>query len=109
MSLSKQHDFLWRFRPHLPAPGAIAVFNRSWYVDVGVVTVHGLAAPEVIEERYGLINVFESRTARALRQPRRSMDVSWCPGPIFGPCFGTGSPSPPAPAPRAAPKTEGGR
>jgi PPK2 family polyphosphate:nucleotide phosphotransferase len=59
----KQHDFLWRFRPHLPAPGSIAVFNRSWYEDVGIVKVHGLVPPEVIEERYGLINAFERELA----------------------------------------------
>lgn len=59
----KQHDFLWRFRPHLPAPGTIAVFNRSWYEDVGIAKVHQLAPPEVIEERYGLINAFEREVA----------------------------------------------
>src|ERR1700712_292983 len=25
----KRHDFLWRVRPHLPAPGFLAVFDRS--------------------------------------------------------------------------------
>ena len=59
----KAHDFLWRFRPHLPTPGNIAVFNRTWYEDVGIVKVHGLATPEVIEERYGLINEFEQQVA----------------------------------------------
>ncbi|MDX6227673.1 MAG: hypothetical protein QOI76_1063, partial [Frankiales bacterium] len=61
----KQHDFLWRFRPHLPAPGTIAVFNRSWYEDVGIVKVHGLVGPDVIEERYGQINAFEAEAAAA--------------------------------------------
>src|ERR1700712_1630639 len=55
----KQHDFLWRFRRQLPTPGSIAVFNRSWYEDVGVVKVHQLTEPDVIEGRYAQINAFE--------------------------------------------------
>ena len=61
----KAHDFLWRFRPHLPTPGNIAVFNRSWYEDVGIAKVHGLAEPDVIEARYGQINDFEAEAAAA--------------------------------------------
>ncbi len=61
----KAHDFLWRFRPKLPAPGNIAVFNRSWYEDIGIVKVHQLAAPEVIEARYAEINAFEEEAAAA--------------------------------------------
>jgi PPK2 family polyphosphate:nucleotide phosphotransferase len=59
----KQHDFLWRFRQQLPAPGNIAVFNRSWYEDVGVVKVHQLDEPDVIEQRYAQINAFEEELA----------------------------------------------
>jgi PPK2 family polyphosphate:nucleotide phosphotransferase len=59
------HDFLWRFRPHLPTPGNIAVFNRSWYEDVGVVKVHNLVEPAVVEERYDLINNVEQEAAAA--------------------------------------------
>ena len=36
------HDFLWRIRRGLPAPGYVGVFNRSHYEDVLVVRVHGL-------------------------------------------------------------------
>jgi PPK2 family polyphosphate:nucleotide phosphotransferase len=61
----KQHDFLWRFMPHLPGPGNIAVFNRSWYEDVGIVKVHNLVGPETIEQRYGQINAFEAEAAAA--------------------------------------------
>jgi PPK2 family polyphosphate:nucleotide phosphotransferase len=39
------HDFLWRYKRHLPAPGQIAVFNRSHYEEVLVVRVH----PEHLE------------------------------------------------------------
>jgi PPK2 family polyphosphate:nucleotide phosphotransferase len=61
----KAHDFLWRFRPHLPTPGNVAVFNRSWYEDVGIAKVHNLVEPAVIEERYGLINDVEQEAAAA--------------------------------------------
>ena len=39
------HEFLWRYEQHLPAPGEIAVFNRSHYEEVLVVRVH----PEHLE------------------------------------------------------------
>jgi PPK2 family polyphosphate:nucleotide phosphotransferase len=41
------HDYLWRYKKHLPAPGQIAVFNRSHYEEVLVVRVH----PEHLEAR----------------------------------------------------------
>jgi PPK2 family polyphosphate:nucleotide phosphotransferase len=39
------HEYLWRYARHLPAPGQIAVFNRSHYEEVLVVRVH----PELLE------------------------------------------------------------
>jgi PPK2 family polyphosphate:nucleotide phosphotransferase len=42
------HDYLWRYRQHLPAPGQIAVFNRSHYEEVLVVRVH----PEHLEAQH---------------------------------------------------------
>lgn len=56
----KAHDFLWRIRKRLPQPGELGVFDRSHYEDVLIHRVRGLSSPEVIEERYGLINDFES-------------------------------------------------
>lgn len=56
----KAHDFLWRVRPQLPPPGFLGVFDRSHYEDVLVEKVHALAAPEVIEARYGTILDFEA-------------------------------------------------
>jgi PPK2 family polyphosphate:nucleotide phosphotransferase len=53
------HDFLWRVHPHVPAKGAIAIFNRSHYEDVLVVRVHKLVPREVWSARYELINEFE--------------------------------------------------
>ncbi|MGV8885549.1 MAG: PPK2 family polyphosphate kinase [Microbacteriaceae bacterium] len=55
----KQHDFLWRVRKQLPPAGYIGVFDRSHYEDVLIHRVRGFSTPEVIEERYGLINEFE--------------------------------------------------
>lgn len=55
----KQHDFLWRVRRQLPAPGQIGVFDRSHYEDVLIHRVHGFSSPEVIEERYATITSFE--------------------------------------------------
>jgi PPK2 family polyphosphate:nucleotide phosphotransferase len=57
------HDFLWRVERALPVAGEIGIFDRSHYEDVLVVKVHGLAAPDEIERRYGAINEFEERLA----------------------------------------------
>jgi PPK2 family polyphosphate:nucleotide phosphotransferase len=56
----RRHDFLWRIRNALPAPGYIGVFDRSHYEDVLIGRVHGLAAPEAIESHYDRINEFEA-------------------------------------------------
>ncbi len=55
----KAHDFLWRIRKRLPQPGELGVFDRSHYEDVLIHRVRGFSSPEVVEERYGLINDFE--------------------------------------------------
>lgn len=56
----KAHDFLWRVRAQLPAPGLIGVFDRSHYEDVLIHRVRGFSTPEVVEERYGIIEDFET-------------------------------------------------
>jgi len=56
----RRHDFLWRIRRQLPRPGEIAIFNRSHYEDVLIAKVRDLASPQVIEERYSIINRFEA-------------------------------------------------
>jgi PPK2 family polyphosphate:nucleotide phosphotransferase len=53
------HHFLWRIRRPLPAPGEIAIFNRSHYEDVVVPTVRGTLTDRVIARRYREINDFE--------------------------------------------------
>jgi PPK2 family polyphosphate:nucleotide phosphotransferase len=59
------HDFLWRIRKGLPAPGIIGVFDRSHYEDVLIARVRELAPPEEIERRYGAINEFEAEIVAA--------------------------------------------
>ena len=61
----RRHNFLWRIKPHVPAQGDIAIFNRSHYEDVLIVRVHNLAPPNVIERRYGEINEFEKEVAQS--------------------------------------------
>lgn len=56
-------DFLWRVHSHVPRKGSIGVFNRSHYEDVLIARVHGLAPPDLIEQRYGHINDFEKMLA----------------------------------------------
>jgi PPK2 family polyphosphate:nucleotide phosphotransferase len=58
-SAEREHDFLWRIRAALPAPGYLGVFNRSHYEDVLVARVHNLVPPEVWRSRYEEINAFE--------------------------------------------------
>lgn len=60
----RRHNFLWRIKPHVPAAGDIAIFNRSHYEDVLIVRVHDLATPKVIEKRYSEINEFEKDVAK---------------------------------------------
>lgn len=61
----KAHDFLWRFRQRLPAPGNIHVFDRSWYGRVLVERVEGYATAEEWERGYGEINAFEAELEAA--------------------------------------------
>lgn len=53
------HDFLWRIRKALPAPGHLGVFDRSHYEDVLIGRVRSLAPAAEIERRYAAINDFE--------------------------------------------------
>ena len=59
----REHDFLWRIRKALPAPGYVGVFNRSHYEDVLVVRVHGLVPEDEWRQRYDQINAFEAEAA----------------------------------------------
>jgi len=61
----RKHDFLWRIRKALPAPGYIGVFDRSHYEDVLIARVRELAPPEELERRYDAINAFEQEVSAA--------------------------------------------
>ncbi len=54
------HDFLWRIKARVPAPGMIGVFDRSQYEDVVVARVRELVEPRTWRRRYGTINRFEA-------------------------------------------------
>jgi polyphosphate kinase 2 (PPK2 family) len=55
----KRHHFLWRFWPHLPGWGGMAVFDRSWYGRVLVERVEGFAQEEHWRRAYDEIVDFE--------------------------------------------------
>lgn len=61
--LELRHDFLWRIHPHAPARGEVAIFNRSHYEDVLVARVHQLCPKPELNQRYEVINQFESLLA----------------------------------------------
>lgn len=53
------HDFLWRVHNICPRKGETEIFIRSQYEDILVPTVEKFFAPEIIAQRYQLINDFE--------------------------------------------------
>jgi polyphosphate kinase 2 (PPK2 family) len=59
----KRHHFLWRFFPHLPGWGGMAVFDRSWYGRVMVERVDGFATPGQWKRAYGEITELERTLA----------------------------------------------
>jgi len=59
----RAHDFLWRIRRALPAPGEIGVFDRSHYEDVLIVRVLDLLPRATWSRRYATINRFEASVA----------------------------------------------
>jgi PPK2 family polyphosphate:nucleotide phosphotransferase len=58
-----EHDFLWRIRRQLPAPGKIGVFDRSHYEDVLAARVRGAVDKRTWSRRYRTINAFEAKLA----------------------------------------------
>ncbi len=59
----RRHDFLWRVRRRLPAPGKIGVFDRSHYEAVLIVRVRKLEPRSTWSKRYDAINRFEEQLA----------------------------------------------
>lgn len=59
----KRHHFLWRFWPHLPGWGGMAVFDRSWYGRVLVERVEHFARKKEWKRSYSEIRDFEKSLA----------------------------------------------
>jgi polyphosphate kinase 2 (PPK2 family) len=60
-----RHHYLWRFWPHLPGWGGMAVFDRTWYGRVLVERVEGLCSRDEWMRAYDEINQFEEELADA--------------------------------------------
>ncbi|RJQ85254.1 PPK2 family polyphosphate kinase [Amycolatopsis panacis] len=61
----RRHDFLWRIRRRLPAPGHLGVFDRSHYEDILVPRVTGELPAADRRRRYTEINAFERELTEA--------------------------------------------
>ena len=59
----RAQPYLWRFWRHVPRPGELVVFDRSWYGRVLVERVEGFAAEHDWRRAYGEINDFEEQLA----------------------------------------------
>lgn len=55
------HHYLWRFWRHLPEPGKITIYDRSWYGRVLVERVEGFAKEPAWRRAYKEINDFEEQ------------------------------------------------
>ena len=60
----RAQPYLWRFWRHVPRPGTVTVFDRSWYGRVLVERVEGFCAPADWQRAYGEINDFEASLVR---------------------------------------------
>ncbi len=59
----RAQPYLWRFWRHMPRPGRLVVFDRSWYGRVLVERVEGFAAEHDWRRAYAEINDFEGQLA----------------------------------------------
>ena len=53
------HDYLWRCHQKVPKNGEIVIFNRSYFEDIIVPSVHNSLPKKLWEKRYEHINAFE--------------------------------------------------
>lgn len=60
----RAQPYLWRFWRHVPRPGTVTVFDRSWYGRVLVERVEGFCQPADWQRAYAEINDFEASLAR---------------------------------------------
>jgi AMP-polyphosphate phosphotransferase len=57
----RAHPYLWRFWRHLPPPGRVTIYDRSWYGRVLVERIEGFCAPAEWHRAYSEINAFEEQ------------------------------------------------
>ncbi|MBR0679409.1 polyphosphate:AMP phosphotransferase [Roseomonas eburnea] len=57
----RAQPYLWRFWRHVPRPGRLTIFDRSWYGRVLVERVEGFAAEPDWRRAYAEINDFEEQ------------------------------------------------
>ncbi|ACY15069.1 polyphosphate:AMP phosphotransferase [Haliangium ochraceum] len=57
----RDYPYLWRFWRHLPRPGSLTIFDRSWYGRLLVERVEGFARPDEWMRAYHEIGNFEER------------------------------------------------
>ncbi len=55
----RAHPYLWRFWRHLPRPGRVTIYDRSWYGRVLVERIEGFCRREDWTRAYEEINAFE--------------------------------------------------
>lgn len=55
----RAHPYLWRFWRHLPRPGHMTIYDRSWYGRVLVERLEGFASMPDWQRAYGEIEAFE--------------------------------------------------
>ena len=61
----RRYPYLWRFWTHLPGPGQMTIFDRSWYGRVLVERVEGFCSPQDWGRAYTEINELEEQLVRA--------------------------------------------
>jgi polyphosphate kinase 2 (PPK2 family) len=57
----RAHDFLWRYRQRLPAPGQLGVFDRSWYEGLISDPLDGLCGEDEVPARLERVLALEER------------------------------------------------
>ena len=62
-AVENQYHYLWRFWTHLPNPGTVAIFDRTWYGRVMVERLEGFARPHEWQRAYDEIKDMEAQWA----------------------------------------------
>ncbi|WKN23040.1 polyphosphate kinase 2 family protein [Azotobacter vinelandii] len=73
----RRHDFLWRYRRRLPAPGQLGVFDRSHYEALVSDPLDGLCGDAELPGRLARIEAFEARlVARGIQPLKCYLQIS---------------------------------